>query len=41
MKGIRQVCKLIERCDGHVRGIWRGVTPVSMLRVYLTVTGEV
>ena len=23
------------------KGIWRGVTPVSMLRVYLTVTGEV
>ena len=23
------------------KGMWRGVTPVSMLRVYLRVTGEV
>ena len=23
------------------KGMWRGVTPVSMLRVYLTVTGKV
>ena len=40
MKGIRKVCQLMERCDGHVGCVrtWRGV---NKLRVYLTVTGEV
>ena len=42
VKCIRNVCKLMERCDVHVGGVkWRGVTPLSMLRVYLTVTGEI
>ena len=33
----------MERCDGHVGGVngCGEVTPVSMLRVYLTVIGEV
>ena len=26
---------------GECKGVWRGVTPVSMLRVSLTVTGDV
>ena len=38
-KDIRKVCQLIERCDGHM-GLVKGCgeTPVSTLRVYLTVT---
>ena len=43
MSGIRKVCQLMDTCDGHVGGV-KGcgeVSPVSMLRVYLTVTGEV
>ena len=40
VKGIRKVCQLMERCGG-CKGVLIGVTPISMLRVYLTVTGEV
>ena len=35
VKAIRKVCQLMERCDGHVGGVkemWRGVTPICMLR---------
>ena len=43
VNGIRKLCQLMERYDGHVGAVkWCGcVTPVSMLRVYLTATGEV
>ena len=45
VKGIRKVCQLMQRCDGHVarrcKVMCRGVTPFSMLRIYLTVTREV
>ena len=41
VSSIRKVCQLMEKCDGHMGGVKGcGEVHASMLRVYLTVTGE-
>ena len=47
-KGVWEGVITFRRCENHhagvcerCKGMWRSVTPVSMLRVHLTVTGEV